>query len=100
MNRRAGGGGRRAGFAPRCEAVLAAGVAVEALYASAGVDPVRVSSEVGSSAPPMDRLSGEVAAWVRTLDCWLIEAAVRPPPTRATAVATTALRWFLRQRAR
>ncbi|TXS48043.1 hypothetical protein EAO75_18120 [Streptomyces sp. uw30] len=29
-----------------------------------------------------------------------IDATVRPPPTRATAVATTARRWFFFQRAR
>lgn len=84
----------------RCEPTLVEGVVVDARCVSADVEPVRVSSEVGSSAPPMDRLSGAVAAWVLTSDCWLIAETVRPPPTRATAVATTALRWFFLQRAR
>lgn len=84
----------------RCEATDLEGVVVDACCASAGVDAGSASSEVGNSATPMDRLSGDVAAWVRTLDCWFIAETVRPPPTRATAVATTALRWFFRQRAR
>lgn len=84
----------------RCEATDVEGVVVDACCASAGVDAGSASSEVGNSATPMDRLSGDVAAWVRTLDCWFITETVRPPPTRATAVATTALRWFFRQRAR
>lgn len=84
----------------RCEATDLEGVVVDACCALAGVDAGSASSEVGNSATPMDRLSGEVAAWVRTLDCWFIAETVRPPPTRATAVATTALRWFFRQRAR
>lgn len=84
----------------RCEATDLEGVFVDACCSSAGVDAGRASSEVGNSATPMDRLSGEVAACVRVLDCWLIAETVRPPPTRATAVATTALRWFFRQRAR
>jgi hypothetical protein len=84
----------------RCEATDVEGLVVDACCALAGVDAGSASSEVGNSATPMDRLSGEVAAWVRTLDCWFIAETVRPPPTRATAVATTALRWFFRQRAR
>jgi hypothetical protein len=86
--------------ARRCEASFVEGVAVDACCALAGVDAGRESSEAGSSAAPMDRLSGEVAASVRVLDCWFIAETVRPPPTRATAVATTALRWFFFQRAR
>lgn len=84
----------------RCEVTDLEGVFVDACCALAGVDAGSASSEVGNSATPMDRLSGDVAAWVRTLDCWFIAETVRPPPTRATAVATTALRWFFRQRAR
>ncbi|WP_280845789.1 MULTISPECIES: hypothetical protein [unclassified Streptomyces] len=84
----------------RCEAILVEGVVAGACCASAGVAAGRPSSEEGSSTPPMALLSGEVAAWVRVLDCWFITETVRPPPTRATAVATTALRWFFFQRAR
>jgi len=84
----------------RCEATDLAGVVLDASCALAGVDAGSASSEVGNSATPMDRLSGEVAAWGRALDCWFIAETVRPPPTRATAVATTALRWFFRQRSR
>jgi hypothetical protein len=84
----------------RCEPAFVAGVVVDAWCAVAGVDSGRASSEVGSSAIPMDLGSGDVAAWVRAPDCWLIAETVRPPPTRATAVATTALRWFFFQRAR
>ncbi|MFF4028885.1 hypothetical protein ACFYZ2_03825 [Streptomyces sviceus] len=84
----------------RCEPTFAEGVVVDAWRAVAGVDAGRPSSEVGSSATPMDRLSGEVDAWVRVWDCWFIAETVRPPPTRATAVATTALRWFFFQRTR
>jgi hypothetical protein len=84
----------------RCEPTFVAGVLVDACCALPGVDAGRASPEVGSSATPMGRLSGEVAAWVRVLDCWLIAVAVRPPPTRATAVATRALRWVFFQRAR
>jgi len=84
----------------RCEATDLEGAFVDACCALAGVDAGRASSEVGSSATPMDRLSGEVAACARPLDCWFIAVTVRPPPTRATAVATTALRWFFRQRSR
>lgn len=84
----------------RCEAGVVAGVPVSERCASPEVAAGRASSEVGSSATPMDRLSGEVAAWARVLDPWLIAETVRPPPTRATAVATTALRWFFFQRAR
>ncbi len=84
----------------RCEPAFVEGVVVDACRALSGVDAGRSSPEVGSSATPMDRLSGEVDAWVRVLDCWFIAETVRPPPTRATAVATTALRWFFFQRAR
>ncbi|MEV7072548.1 hypothetical protein [Streptomyces sp. NPDC093990] len=84
----------------RCAPVFAAGVAVEGRCAVAGVAAGWASSEVGSSAMPMARGSGEVAAWVRVSDCWLIAVTVRPPPTRATAVATTALRWLFFHRAR
>ena len=82
----------------RCLAIVVAGV--PARCASPAVAAGRASSEVGSSATPMDRLSGEVAAWVRVVEPWCIAETVRPPPTRATAVATTALRWFFFQRAR
>ncbi|PJM95567.1 hypothetical protein CG719_10750 [Streptomyces sp. CB01373] len=36
---------------------------------------------------------------MRSVECRSIEATVRPPPTRATAVATRALRWVFFQRA-
>jgi len=84
----------------RCEATDLEDLVVDACCSLAGVDAGSASSEVGNSATPMDRLSGEVAACGRALDCWFIAETVRPPPTRATAVATTALRWFFRQRAR
>ena len=84
----------------RCLPVAVAGVPVVDRCVSAVVEAGRTSSEVGSSDPPMARLSGEVAAWVRVLAPWCIAETVRPPPTRATAVATTALRWFFFQRAR
>ena len=84
----------------RCLPVVVAGVSVVDRCVPAVVEAGRTSSEVGSSDPPMARLSGEVAAWVRVLAPWCIAETVRPPPTRATAVATTALRWFFFQRAR
>nr|WP_276112633.1 hypothetical protein [Streptomyces tropicalis] len=52
----------------------------------------------GSEAPVF-AASGVAAAWVLVPDSRCIEATVRPPPTRATAVATRARRWVFFQRA-
>ena len=84
----------------RCLAIVVAGVPEVDRCASPAVVPLTESSEVGSSETPMARLSGAVAAWARVPDPWFIAETVRPPPTRATAVATTALRWFFFQRTR
>lgn len=67
---------------------------------SVGVDEAGVDSVACSSAIPMASLSGADAACVRSVDCRSIDATVRPPPTRATAVATRALRWVFLQRSR
>ncbi|MER5429550.1 hypothetical protein [Streptomyces sp. NPDC002588] len=64
------------------------------------VDEAGVGSVACSSARPMTSLSGADAACVRSVDCRSIEETVRPPPTRATAVATRALRWVFLQRSR
>ncbi|MFF0559644.1 hypothetical protein [Streptomyces sp. NPDC004266] len=53
-----------------------------------------------SSTTPAPGSCGAVAAWARSPDCRSIPLMVRPPPTSATAVATTARRWFFLQRAR
>ncbi|QEV42783.1 hypothetical protein CP978_33380 [Streptomyces nodosus] len=45
-------------------------------------------------------MSGAGAAWARSAECRSSAAKVIPPPTRATAVATTARRWLFFQRAR
>ncbi|KQX62246.1 hypothetical protein [Streptomyces sp. Root1310] len=59
----------------------------------------RLCSRVGSSPPAVVGVSGTVAACAWS-PLWRSSAAkVRPPPTRATAVATTARRWFFFQRA-
>lgn len=67
---------------------------------SVGVDEAGVDSVTCSSAIPMASLSGADAACVRSVDCWSVKETVRPPPTRATAVATRALRWVFFQRSR
>ncbi|MFJ5031281.1 hypothetical protein ACIQB5_24890 [Streptomyces sp. NPDC088560] len=69
-----------------------------------GADGVGVAGgwpgEAGCSSPrPMLRLSGAVAAWARSPEPRSIEEKARPPPTSATAVATTARRWLFFQRA-
>nr|WP_052425287.1 hypothetical protein [Streptomyces fulvoviolaceus] len=67
---------------------------------SVGVDEAGVGSVAGISAIPMASLSGAEAAWVRSVDWRSSAETVRPPPTRATAVATSALRWVFFQRSR
>lgn len=59
---------------------------------SVGVDEAGVDSVACFSAIPMASLSGADAACVRSVDFWSVKETVRPPPTRATAVATRALR--------
>ncbi|MFD9434811.1 hypothetical protein [Streptomyces sp. NPDC060002] len=59
----------------------------------------RVCSRVGSSPPAVVGVSGPVAAWAWSPVCRSSAAKVSPPPTRATAVATTARRWLFFQRA-
>ncbi len=84
----------------RCSAIVVAGVPEVDRCASPEAASGAESSEVGSSETPMARLSGAVAAWARVPAPWFNAETVRPPPTRATAVATTALRWFFFQRTR
>ena len=84
----------------RCLAIVVAGVPDVDRCASPEAVPMTESSEVGSSETPMARLSGALAAWARVPDPWFIAETVSPPPMRATAVATTALRWFFFQRTR
>ncbi|NEA66225.1 hypothetical protein [Streptomyces sp. SID12488] len=67
---------------------------------SAGVDETGVESVTCSSAPPMACLSGAEAACVRSGVWRFSEETVKPPPTRATAVATSALRCVFFQRSR
>jgi hypothetical protein len=69
-------------------------------FVSAGVAEAGTGAVACSSAMPMACLSGAEAACVRSVDCRFIEVTVRPPPTRATAVATRALRWVFFQRSR
>ncbi|OIK05426.1 hypothetical protein BIV23_12715 [Streptomyces monashensis] len=65
-----------------------------------GVEDSGGVGEAGRSWPrPMLRLSGAVAAWARSPEPRSIEEKARPPPTSATAVATTARRWLFFQRA-
>jgi hypothetical protein len=65
-----------------------------------GAEDVGGVGAAGRSSPrPMLRLSGAVAAWARSPEPRSIEEKARPPPTSATAVATTARRWLFFQRA-
>ncbi|WP_371664523.1 hypothetical protein [Streptomyces sp. NBC_00280] len=65
-----------------------------------GVDESGVESVTCSSAVPMGSLSGAEAACVRSGAWRFSEETVMPPPTRATAVATRALRCVFFQRSR
>lgn len=67
---------------------------------SVGVDGTGTESVASSSAIPMTSRSGAVAVCVRSVDWRFIEETVMPPPTRATAVATRALRCVFFQRSR
>ncbi|MFF3374064.1 hypothetical protein ACFYXF_14145 [Streptomyces sp. NPDC002680] len=67
---------------------------------SVGVDGTGTESVASSSAIPMTSRSGAVAACVRSVDWRFSEETVMPPPTRATAVATRALRCVFFQRSR
>ncbi|MET7656082.1 hypothetical protein [Streptomyces sp. NPDC005486] len=58
----------------------------------------RVRSDVGSFPPAVLGTSGVVAACAWSPVCRSSAVKVSPPPTRATAVATTARRWFFFQR--
>ncbi|MEU1186971.1 hypothetical protein [Streptomyces sp. NPDC005859] len=55
-------------------------------------------SDVGSFPPAVLGTSGVVAACAWSPVCRSSAVKVSPPPTRATAVATTARRWFFFQR--
>lgn len=67
---------------------------------SAGVEGTGVGSVACSSAIPMTSLSGAEAACVRSGVWRFSDETVMPPPTRATAVATRALRCVFFQRSR
>lgn len=78
-------------------------VADEACFArcvSGGVEETGVGSVACSSAIPMTSLSGAEDACVRSGVWRFSEETVMPPPTRATAVATRALRCVFFQRSR
>ncbi|MEU6029271.1 hypothetical protein ABZ825_20035 [Streptomyces tauricus] len=83
-------------------------VAVEDRWVSGRVDEGRVYSGTSSTAEPAPvcvfvprpAVSGADAASARSAGSRSMAVKVRPPPTSATAVATTARRWFFFQRMR
>ncbi|MCH5672471.1 hypothetical protein MKW14_11615 [Streptomyces sp. CME 23] len=90
------------GVVRRCLPPVVAGAAEPSreVWSAVGEAGVSVGSAAGCSSVPMPVRSGPAEAWLWSPEPRSIEATVRPPPTSATAVATTARRWFFFQRAR
>lgn len=74
--------------------------AAEDRWSSGRVDDGPVCRDASSSAEPRPAVSGAEAASARSAESRSRAVKVRPPPTSATAVATTARRWFFFQRTR
>lgn len=82
-----------------CAAGVCEGRGVPDRGSPARADDSAVYCVVGSSPPPVGVASGAGAAVAGSAECRSIAATVRPPPTRATAVATRARRWVFFKRA-